>query len=293
MTSRLLENRTAIITGANQGLGQAIARSFVIAGASTILCARDKSRLAQVKSELEDLAYPAQRVIVAPCDVSNAAEVNQLVNTALEQFPQIHILVNNAGIYGPKGPIEDVNWEEWTQAISVNMFGSVLFTRALIPQFKRHGYGKVIQLSGGGATKPLPFLSAYAASKAAIVRFAETLAEEVRNDHIDVNCIAPGMLNTQMLDEIIEAGPKRVGEAYYELAMQQKNEGGVPLERGANLAVYLASAESDGLTGKLISAVWDPWETLNDHLSDLQRTDVYTLRRIVPHDRDLGWGNRE
>ena len=166
----------------------------------------------------------------------------------------------------------------------------MLPARALASHFIQRGYGKVVQLSGGGATNPLPGLSAYAASKAAVVRFAETLAEELREHHVDVNAIAPGALNTCMLDEVLAAGPERVGERFYERALEQQRSGGVPLERGAELAVWLASAASDGVTAKLLSAVWDPWPKLPEHLDDLA-SDVYTLRRIVPADRGLDWGD--
>jgi 3-oxoacyl-[acyl-carrier protein] reductase len=120
----------------------------------------------------------------------------------------------------------------------------------------------------------------------------ETLAEEVRGCGIDVNAIAPGALNTRMLDEILEAGPEKVGQAFYERSVKQKNQGGASLEKGANLAVFLASSASDGITGKLISAIWDPWETLAAHADELNQTDIYTLRRIVPKDRGKGWGER-
>jgi NAD(P)-dependent dehydrogenase (short-subunit alcohol dehydrogenase family) len=119
----------------------------------------------------------------------------------------------------------------------------------------------------------------------------ETLAEEVKPEGIDVNSIAPGALNTRLLDEVLDAGPDKVGKTFYERALKQKAEGGAPLERGAELAVLLASAASDGLTGKLISAIWDPWEYFPEHLDDLQKTDVYTLRRIVPKDRGQSWGD--
>ena len=140
------------------------------------------------------------------------------------------MLVNNAGVYGPKGLTEDVAWDEWEQAIRVNLFGSVLCCRAVLPHFRANGYGKIIQLSGGGATSPLPRLSAYAASKAAVVRFAETLAEELRGTGIDVNAIAPGALNTRLLDEVLEAGPERVGDSFYERALEQQSSGGTPLD---------------------------------------------------------------
>jgi 3-oxoacyl-[acyl-carrier protein] reductase len=289
---RVLEGRNAIITGANQGLGQVIARTYVKAGASVLLCARDEKKLEQTRAELSTLASAGQIVASQVADVSKFSDVDRLAAEALNLFPQLHILVNNAGVYGPKGPIEEVDWAEWVQAIAINLFGSVLMCRAVLPHFKAQRYGKIIQLSGGGATNPLPRISAYAASKAAIVRFAETLAEEVRDMNIDVNSIAPGALNTRLLDEVLEAGPEKVGQAFYDRSFKQKAQGGAPLEKGADLAVFLASSASDGITGKLISAMWDPWESLPEHLEDLQGTDIYTLRRIVPKDRGLTWGER-
>ena len=290
--NRVLQGRAAIVTGANQGLGAAIARAFVAQGASVLICARDMNLLEQARSDLAAQALPNQVVAAQAADVSCRADVNRLVATALQLFPRLHILVNNAGIYGPKGLIEDVDWDEWVKAIEINLYGSVLMCCAVLPHFKAHHYGKIIQLSGGGATNPLPRISAYAASKAAVVRFAETLAEEVREDHIDVNAIAPGALNTRLLEQVLEAGPEKVGQAFYERSIKQKAQGGAPLDKGANLAIFLASAASDGITGKLLSAVWDPWESLPEHLSELHKTDIYTLRRIVPKDRGLGWGDR-
>jgi NAD(P)-dependent dehydrogenase (short-subunit alcohol dehydrogenase family) len=285
-----LKGKAAIITGGSQGLGLAIAHAFVAAGANVMVCARDVKALEDAKQELSALAGPQQIILTEAADVSRPDDVERLVSKALDGFSQLHILVNNAGIYGPKGVIEEVNWSAWVSAIEINLLGSVLMCRAILPHFKAHGYGKIIQLSGGGATNPLPRISAYAASKAAIVRFAETLAEEVRENHIDVNSIAPGPLNTRLLDEVLADGPQAVGQSFYDRAVKQKKEGGAPLNKGAELAVFLASAESDGITGKLLSAVWDPWETLPEHLKDLQDTDAYTLRRIVPKDRGLTWG---
>jgi NAD(P)-dependent dehydrogenase (short-subunit alcohol dehydrogenase family) len=284
-----LEGRVAIITGASQGLGLAISRAYVAAGADVLMCARDGALLEQAQKEVAQSAKPGQKVEAQVADVSQQAHVGKLVDLALKIFPRLHVLVNNAGIYGPKGLIEDVNWDEWVRAIEINLLGSVLMCRAVLPHFKAQQYGKIVQLSGGGATNPLPRISAYAASKAAVVRFAETLAEEVRDDHIDVNAIAPGALNTRLLDEVLAAGPEKVGQDFYERAVEQKAQGGSPLERGAQLAVFLGSGASDGLTGKLLSALWDPWERLTDYLQELQKTDVYTLRRIVPQDRSLKW----
>ena len=289
---RVLTGRTAIVTGANQGFGLAVARAFAMAGANLMLCGRNTELLRRAQREIESLATADQAIMAYPADVAKLDDVEKLVANTLGMQRGLHILVNNAGIYGPKGLIEEVDWGDWVKAIEINLLGSVLMCRAVLPHLRKNRYGKIIQLSGGGATNPLPRISAYAASKAAIVRFAETLAEEVRDDNIGVNAIAPGALNTRLLDEVLEAGPEKVGEGFYDRAVKQKEQGGAPLQKGADLAIFLASSASDGITGKLISAVWDPWERFPGHLDTLNRSDIYTLRRIVPKDRAQNWGDK-
>ena len=292
MKHKILAGRQAIITGANQGLGFEIARRFVHAGADLMLCARNANMLDDARLELEQLASVGQKIVTQVADVSKESDVNKVVTQTMALLGGCHILVNNAGVYGPKGEIESVDWDDWMKTMEINVYGSVLMSRAVLPHFKAQGYGKVIQLSGGGATNPLPRISAYAVSKAAIVRYAETLAEEVRGTGIDVNCIAPGALNTRMLDEILQAGPDKVGKAFYERSVKQKETGGAPLDKGAELALFLASDESNGITAKLISAVWDNWEQWPQRLDELSQSDVYTLRRITGRDRGFEWGDK-
>ncbi len=286
-----LRGRTALITGATQGLGLEIARGYLAAGIDGIcICGRDESALEAALGELRSRARSRQLVNGWCCDVADEGAVALLVERTLATLGTLTVLVNNAGVYGPKGPAHTVAWSEWRQAVEINLFGSVLLARAVVPHLIERGYGKIVQISGGGATSPMPRLSAYAASKAGVVRFAETLAEELREFGIDVNALAPGALNTRMLDEVLEAGPERVGEAQYARLLEQKRLGGVPPARGAELAVFLASAASDGISGKLLSAVWDPWSDLPAHADELDG-DVYTLRRIIPVDRGLDWGD--
>jgi NAD(P)-dependent dehydrogenase (short-subunit alcohol dehydrogenase family) len=290
--SGLLAGRCALITGASQGLGLSIARTFLAAGADILICARDEEKLEESRAALSSEFGATRRILARRADVSVEADTLAVARAACEAFPNLQVLVNNAGVYGPMGPVEEIDWTAWVKAVEANLLGSVLMCRALVPHFKQRRYGKVIQISGGGATNPLPNLSAYAASKAAVVRFAETLAGELNPWHVDVNSVAPGALNTRMLDEVLAAGPATVGDAFYQRSRRQQADGGTPLEKGANLCAFLASAESDGITGRLISAVWDPWPELSQRRADLDGSDIYTLRRIVPRDRGKAWGGQ-
>ena len=286
-----LAGRKILVTGASQGFGLAVAERCLAEGADVAVCARSKATIEQAAATLRAKAAPGRRVFAAACDVSDAKAVDTLVAETTRELGGLDGLVNNAGVYGPKGAIEDVDWAEWAKAMEINLYGTILPCRSVLPAFRARGWGKIVNLSGGGATAPLPRLSAYAASKAAVVRFTETLAEEVRGTRIDVNAVAPGALNTRLLDEVLAAGPEKVGKAFYDRSLKQKADGGAPLEKGAALIAFLLSSESDGITGKLLSAVWDPWAELPARLAELEKSDIYTLRRIVPKDRGKDWGD--
>lgn len=306
-----LKNLNALITGGSQGLGKVIAEHFLREGANVAICARGKKDLSGTHDDLAK-KFPTRKIFAKTCDVSDERQVNELVSFALRELGSLQALVLNAGIYGPMGATESVPLDEWRRAMDINLYGVLLPCRAVIPHFKADlsrsrgneaqiknksetphvvAYKKIIILSGGGATNPLPNISSYAASKAAVVRLAETLAEELKLFHVDVNAIAPGALKTRFVEQVLEAGPEKVGAEFFAKNKKWSEEGAVPLELGASLAVYLASAESDGITGKLISAQWDPWEKLHEFKGDLNG-DIYTLRRIVPKDRWKNWGER-
>jgi NAD(P)-dependent dehydrogenase (short-subunit alcohol dehydrogenase family) len=283
-----LAGRSAIITGASLGLGAAIADTFAAEGAALMLCARSPAELETQRAKLA-AAYPTARVATHRADVANRADVDVLFAAAASAFGKLDIVVNNAGVYGPMGTIDTIDWDDWVQAITINLNGLVYCCRKAVEAFKPQRYGKIINLSGGGATNPLPGISAYAASKAAVVRFTETLALEVKELGIDVNAVAPGALATRLTDQLIAAGPERVGANLHERMSKLAREGGTPLSVGASLCAYLASAESDGVTGRLIAAQWDPWPFSGDIKGKIDKSDIYTLRRVVPADRGQSW----
>jgi len=288
-----LLNKIAIITGGSEGLGFEIAKKFILAGASITICSRNKKNLKSAEFKLKKLLNKNQKLLTIVADISKENDVKKLIKITIQKLGDCSILVNNAGIYGPKNKLEKINWKEWKKTIEINLFGSVLMCKELINHFKKKRYGKIIQLSGGGATNPLPYLSAYAASKAGIIRFSETLANEVANYNISVNAIAPGALNTRMLDEVIKAGPDKVGIDFYKRSVNQKKTGGTPLSSASDLAVFLASSQSDNITGKLISALWDKWEDWPKYADKIMNSDVYTIRRIVGKDRGFFEGDKQ
>ena len=158
------------------------------------------------------------------------------------------MLFRSAGVYGPIGLSEDNNWAEWLYALKTNLFGTVSMCRYVLPIMKKQNHGKIIILSGGGATKPMPNFSAYAASKAAVVRYAETIAEECAGYNIQVNCVAPGSMNTEFMEKAIDAGPEKAGQEFYDRMLKQREEGGDSIDNAAELIAYLASKESDHIT---------------------------------------------
>lgn len=277
----MLRGRAALVTGASRGLGRAIAARLVADGADVLLLARDMDALEEAGAAILDAQPdPRPRVHLQAGDVSHPADVEAAVTEAVERFGRLDVLVCNAGIYGPIGPVDDVDWVGWQRAIEVNLLGTVLCCRAALPIMRRQRRGKIVVVSGGGATQAQPMFSAYAASKAGVVRFAETIAAELVGSGIDVNAISPGPLDTRMLDEVLAAGPEQAGaEAHARAVAWKAGVGCAPLSGAADLAAFLASDASDGITGRLISAVWDDWRGLpGRHLAP----EDYTLRRVVP-----------
>lgn len=275
-----LTNKVAIVTGAGRGIGRAIALTFAEEGADVIIVART---LSEIEQTADLIRSGGGSVLALPADVSDWKAVSAVVDRAQSEFGGIHILVNNAGVQGPIGPLFENDIDTWLRTIQINLVGTFLCCKAVLPAMIQQGFGKIINLSGGGATSPRPNFSAYAASKAAVVRLTENLAAEVRSHNIQVNAIAPGAVNTHMLDEILEAGAI-VGESVLKEAERQKEEGGTSPDLAASLAVYLASDASDGLTGKLIAAPHDDWQSWDQGcIKDLMSEPWFTLRRIDPY----------
>lgn len=282
--------KTVLVVGASRGIGFGIAKSYVKLGADLMICSKNLSKIKKSYQKLNKFKKKNQQLFYTSVDVSIKSEVKSLIRLTLKKLSKIDIIISNAGIYGPRGSIESVSWAQWVNTIKVNLFGPIFLCREIIPYFKKNNKGKIIQLSGGGVAGPLPRISGYAISKIAVARFMENLSEEVKDFSIDINVVAPGAINTDMLEEIIKEGPKNIGDYYYKKALKQKKLGGSSLKKACDLILFLSSEHSNGITGKILSALWDNWKILSRYKKILRNSDIYTLKRINPKDRGFSWG---
>jgi 3-oxoacyl-[acyl-carrier protein] reductase len=275
-----LQDKVAIVVGAGRGIGEAVATRFAREGARVVLAARTAAELEIVATQIRSAGGSA---LVHATDVTDREQVNQLVRFTLDAYRRIDLLVNAAGSYGPIGPLWDADPGKWVGTFSVNLFSAFHLCQAVLPHMIRARQGKIVHFSGGGATAPLPRFTAYGVSKAALVRLTETLAEELREFNVQINAIAPGAVDTALQDEVLAAGAN-AGDLYDRIRrMRETGEGATPRDLAAELAVFLCSDASRDLTGKLISAPFDGWQSWDEQrLREVMSAPWFTLRRLDP-----------
>ncbi len=272
-----LRGKIAIVTGGGRGIGKNIALAYGREGASVVVAARSRDEIEAIRREISDTGVSS---LAVECDVARYADVERLVHRTRERFGAVDILVNAAGVQGPIGPLAEADPEAWRHAVTVNLIGVFHGCRAVIPGMIARGGGRIVNLSGGGAVSPRPFFTAYSASKAAIARLTESLAEEILPHRIMVNTMAPGATPTRMMEEIArgaqEAAPREAQQAGDIL-----RRGGVDTSRQAALAVFLASDDSEGLTGRMLHTN-DDWPSHIGRIGDLMASDLYRIKRVQP-----------
>jgi len=276
MTAGALSGRVAIVTGGGRGIGEAIALRFAGEGAKLALAARTAAELGRVAEACRAVGADCSTHVV---DVSVREQVLELVSSV----GPVDVLVNCAGVYGPIGLLVDNDLDEWEQGLRVNLLGTLYACRAVIPGMVERGRGSIINMSGGGATAPLPNFTLYAVSKAAVVRLTDTLAAELAGTGVRVNAIAPGAVDTRLQDQVLAAG-ERAGEIFHRMrSMRDSGKGATPVDVPARLAVFLASEASEGLTGRLISAPHDPWQSWDaNRIQHIAASSWFTVRRLDP-----------
>ena len=272
-----LDGRVAVITGAGRGIGQAIALAYAREGARLALAARSESELEQAVVAVSELGAEA---IAVPTDVTSQADTERLSQATMERFGRIDVLVNNAGISGPIGPLQDNDIAEWVDTINVNLTGTFLVCRAVIPFMLEQGGGRIINLSGAGVANAWSNMSAYCSSKAAAVRLTEVLAQELEGQGIFVNALGPGSVHTTMWEKMTEQAAEAGADFIHGLGQRVLSGGGASIDDCAELAVWLASGESGTLTGRIISAAADDFRSLSPRIDEIMAGDAYTLRVV-------------
>jgi 3-oxoacyl-[acyl-carrier protein] reductase len=272
-----LEGRVAVVTGGSRGIGLAIARALGAEGARVAIASRTARELDAARAVLEGEHV---EVLAQATDVARFDQVKALVDAVEARWGRVDVLVNNAGVNGAIGRVDECDPAEWKLAFEVNVFGTMHACRAVLPGMRAQRSGKIVNLAGGGVGGPgvAPRVSAYAASKAAVVQLTESLARELVDDGIQVNAVAPGAVVTEMTAAVVAAGPEKAGRELYERTVKQRASGGEPPDLAARLVVWLASAASGVLTGKMLSAKWDRVEAID--VPSANASSLYALRRI-------------
>ena len=275
-----------VLTGSSSGIGRYLAGHLLAQGHEVCGLARSP------QDEFEATGHAkGQQFSFYRCDVANWVQVSESAAKITQSWGRLDALICCSGTQAPIGPAMNCDPVAWSQNIRVNLDGTFFTIRAFFALLQRaSGRGKVLCFSGGGATSPRPHFSAYGAGKCAVVRLVETLAHEWVNENVDINAIAPGAIYTKMTEQTLASGPGLAGEKEYQQALELKKKGEEPLKLVGGLVDALISSKSNGISGRLLSAPWDAWSNLEKIKDALKKSDVYTLRRIRPEDRNLKLG---
>lgn len=272
-----------VLTGSSSGIGRALAVRLLSRGHTVWGLAR---------SDQSDFVAANRGFRGVRCDVADWAQVQRAAARVSEEALHIDAVVTAAGLQGVIGAALTVDPVRWSETVRANLDGTFFVLRAFAELLARApGRQKAVCFSGGGATKPRVNFSAYGVAKTGVVRLVETIAEESRSADrpLDINALAPGAINTRLTEEVLALGPGVVGAAEYAAAQKQKATGGGSLEKALDCVEWLLSPASDGVSGRLIAAPWDPWATLGERREALAGSDIFTLRRIVPEERGQTW----
>jgi 3-oxoacyl-[acyl-carrier protein] reductase len=265
-----------LLTGASSGIGKELVKNFSKKDFNLIVCSRSRSELKKLKKIKENIKY-------FKCDVSRESDVLKLKKFASKYFKKIDVIINAAGIYGEIGRFDKLNFTNWKKAIEVNFFGTVLICKYFIDLLLKSKVKKIINFSGGGAFNAFPNFSAYACSKAAVVRFTENLAEEFKNYGVVANCIAPGFNATSMQDDVLKAGKIKAGKKFYDFVKKQVNKKkNYQISIPINCINFLINNNLKSINGRTISANFDQWSSkkFEKIINKKKNSDLFLMRRI-------------
>jgi 3-oxoacyl-[acyl-carrier protein] reductase len=248
-----LKDKVAMVAASSQGLGKAVALGLAQEGAKLTICARGQEKLNQTAAEIRDRT--GAEVLAVGIDVTVEADVQRLVEETLAQYGRVDILVCNAG-GPPSGVFDDFSPEQWRQAIELNLMSTVNLCRAVVPLMREQRWGRIINITSVSAKQPIDGLILSNMSRAGVLGFSKSLANELARDNITVNCVCPGYTRTERVQELADKMAQR--ESSTVEAVFQRWEVSVPMRRMgeppefAALVVFLASERASYITGTAI-----------------------------------------
>jgi NAD(P)-dependent dehydrogenase (short-subunit alcohol dehydrogenase family) len=241
-------------------------------GAAVTVTARSEAQLAETVALI---TAAGGRALAVTADVTEQDAVERVVAETLQHLGPVDLLVNNAGIAGPIGPLWEVDPDAWWRGVEVHLRGTFLCTRAVLASMIPRRQGRIIHVVGGGAGSPYPYASSYGCAKAAMVRLTDTLAVETKAYNIQIFAIRPGWVRTAMSEGVLQS---EAGQRWFPHARTLLEQGeDVPPERTAQLVAFLAAGHGDGLSGRCLAAT-DDMVQLAQCAEDIQRNDRYVLR---------------
>ena len=270
MSPGSFDGRRILVTGGSLGIGREVSRELAARGARVIVAARGAQAIEAATGALAGSGHEGLAL-----DVSDSGSWEQAA-ARIDDGGGLDGLVTAAGVLGPIGALDDVPASELADAIAINLLGTMLALRFALPRLRASG-GRAVTFSGGGGTGPLPRYDAYAASKAAVVRLTENVAA---GEDVEINSVAPGFVVTRMHEQTLQAGPQAAGQIYYERTRSELAAGGFPAVTAVELVCFLLSEQARGISGRLISAQWDPWREEEFRARLRSRSALGKLRRI-------------
>jgi NAD(P)-dependent dehydrogenase (short-subunit alcohol dehydrogenase family) len=265
-----LRGRRFLVTGGSMGIGLEVSRALADRGARVVIVGRGAGALDDALRQLRGSGH--ERLALDVSDASGWSAAMAVVDAG----GALDGVVTAAGVLGPIGSLDTVPPDEFAATIAINLVGTALALRHALPRLGGRA-GRAVTFSGGGGTGPLARFDAYAASKAGVVRLTENIAAD---GAIEINCVAPGFVATRMHEGTLAAGPNLVGPEYFARTREEVESGGFPASEAAELVAFLLGPDAMGITGRLISAQWDPWREpeFRDRLR--HDPDLAKLRRI-------------
>lgn len=261
--------QVAIVTGAGRGVGQAITESLTAAGAAVVLAARSRD---EVEAVADGARRRGGRALAFQTDVTDQDAVGELVSATVRAFGPPDLLVNAAGTWKHVGPVETADADRWWGDVEVNVRGTFLCTRAVLPWMTERRAGRIVNVSSYAGIAARPYATGYAASKAAVLRFSDSLAAELMNSGVRVFVVSPGFVHTRLVEDIAasEAGRRYLPE------LSSRTDAVEP-ERTGQLVLQIAGGKLDPLAGRFIHVLDDVDEML-DRAAEIEERDLYTLR---------------